>query len=291
MNMPDRLFYEDELAATSNSLAKKKKERQELASELETLEANLTGPQDLVRRGLLKQAISVKDLEIDDDEALAKSYRKRLDAFTANEPKAAEIRKRLAEELWPQSAKILSKIQSSLSDISSAITEIDQVNVSMRQLLSEHERLVGESITVPAISAGLIPNDLRRLIAIKLPSLPETLELKLRSQEIRDAQERLEAASRDRLSKQKRLIQPYLETTKMIWPSCRICRQELVCIAAWVYDPPQQETGFGLPEVREKAFRLQFSCEGGSHMGSKGFLELVGGPYHLIPLSQLEVER
>lgn len=285
MRMPSLLKteYLNQIQEAEQKLSELQTRRIELSKQRKKIES--LDDAKLNREEIADVEGAISDLTILRDRA-----KEQVAEWDRNEPQATEVRKRLVE-LWSQTSKSFAMLHQALSDISSAITEIDQVNVSMRQLLSEHERLVGESITVPAISAGLIPNDLRRLIAIKLPSLPETLELKLRSQEIRDAQERLEAASRDRLSKQKRLIQPYLETTKMIWPSCRICRQELVCIAAWVYDPPQQETGFGLPEVREKAFRLQFSCEGGSHMGSKGFLELVGGPYHLIPLSQLEVER
>jgi hypothetical protein len=109
----------------------------------------------------------------------------KLHIYKRNATKAAEIRKHVAGELWPQGTKILSKMQQALADLSGAIGEIDQLNGSMGQLIHEHERLTGETVRIPSLS-DLIPMDLRRASQTKLSDLPEVLELKFQSQEVEE---------------------------------------------------------------------------------------------------------
>jgi hypothetical protein len=207
-----------------------------------------------------------------------------------NEPEAADIRKRIAGELWPQGTKVLSKIQQAVADLSNGIQELDQLNGTIFGLAAEHEKLIGESVSVPMIS-HVISQDLRQVVGIRLPELPETLELKVHSQQVREAQEKQDAIFNERMSKQKAQILPYLESANLAWPKCKTCSRELICIAGSVYAGGQQEiAGYG-PEVRGKAFRLQFYCEAGNHNGPQGFIRIEGGPYETAPLTQLEIER
>jgi len=214
--------------------------------------------------------------------------------WKANEPKAAEIRKRLAEELWPKSSKPFGKIRDALSAISSAIAEADQQNGTVQQSLSEIERLTGEPIVGVPVISNFIPLELRRVAAIQLPKLPEILELKLHSQEMKESQERLDAAFDAKMAKQKALILPYLRAQNMQWPTCgrKGCGKELVLLAASVYDGSQRKPAFGDgPELQSKAFRLQFACEVGPHNGSAGFVRIEAGAFHVLPLRDLEIER
>jgi len=212
----------------------------------------------------------------------------KLRVYKKNSQEAAEIRKRVAGELWPQGTKVLSKIQQAVADLSNALHEIDQLNGSMQGLAVEHEKLIGETIPVPLIP---VPHDLRNLVAVRLPELPEALELKVHSQEVREAQERREAALNERISKQKAQILPYLESANMAWPKCKVCSRELVCIGGSVFAGGQQETASGRPKLPKKAFRLLFRCEDGRHNGREGFIRIDGGDYERVPLTQLEIER
>lgn len=109
----------------------------------------------------------------------------KLQVYKGNSQKAAEIRKQVAGELWPQGTKVLSKMQQALADLSDAVRELDELNGTMGQLALEHERLIGEPVKVPVLS-DLIPIDLRRASQIKLCNLPELLELKTQSQQNRE---------------------------------------------------------------------------------------------------------
>lgn len=106
-----------------------------------------------------------------------------------NAQKAAMVRKQIAGELWPQGTKVLSKMHQALTELSNTIQEIDQLNSAMGALTVEHEKLIGETIPVPMMSS-LVPRDLRHAANIRLPELPESLELKVYSQQMREAQER-----------------------------------------------------------------------------------------------------
>jgi DNA repair exonuclease SbcCD ATPase subunit len=209
----------------------------------------------------------------------------KLRVYKGNAQKAAGIRKQIAGDLWPAGTKTLSKIQQAVTDLSNAIQEMDQLNGTIFSLTAEHEKLIGESVPVPAIS-NVIPQDLRRVVGIRLPELPETLELKVRSQVIRETEERQEAILNERISKQKTLVLPYLESADMTYPKCKTCSRELLLVGGAVYAGSSTEDG-----IREKAFRLQFRCEAGPHNGRQGFVQVDGGPYMSAPLSQLEIDR
>jgi uncharacterized phage infection (PIP) family protein YhgE len=213
----------------------------------------------------------------------------KLRVYKKNSQEAAEIRKRVAGELWPHGTKTLSKIQQAVTDLSNGIQEMDQLNGTMFGLAAQHEKLIGESVPVPMIS-NLIPQDLRRVVGIKLPELPETLQLKVHSQEVREGQERQEAILNERMSKQKTLLLPLLESANYAWPKCKVCGAELVCIGGSIFDG-MVETGLGGPPVQKKAFALQFRCEvAGPHNGAKGFIAIEGGPYDTVPLSRLPID-
>jgi hypothetical protein len=214
----------------------------------------------------------------------------KLRVYKKNSQEAAEIRKKIAGELWPQGAGLVTKMQSALADLTNTIQEMDQLNGMIFGLTAEHEKLIGEAIPVPMIS-NVIPRDLRRVIGIRLPELPEALEVKVHSQVIREAKEREKATFNERISKQKTLVLPYLESAELTWPKCKTCGRELLCIGASVYEGSQQSIEGHLPELQQKAFRLQFRCEVGPHNGSKGFIQVDRGPYEKVPLTQLEIER
>ncbi len=211
----------------------------------------------------------------------------KLRVYKKNSQEAAEIRKRVAGELWPQGTKVLSKMQQALNDYSKALKEMDQLNGSMQNLAAEHERLIGETVNVPAIS---VPGNLRILATVRLPELPETLELKTRSQEVRETQERLEAAHNEYMTKQKALILPYLEFAEMTWPKCRTCGEDLVCIGGGVPDD-RPEGSYEKPSYENKeAFRLLFRCEAGFHNGPEGFIRIERGPYEKVRLTPIDQE-
>jgi DNA repair exonuclease SbcCD ATPase subunit len=214
----------------------------------------------------------------------------KLRIYSKNKEQASEIRKRIAGELWPQGTKVLSKIQQAVADVSNALHEIDQLNGSMQGLAVEHEKLIGETIPVPLIP---VPYDLRGLVAVRLPELPETLQLKVHSQEVREAQERQETAFTEHISKQKTQILPYLKSADMAWPKCKVCSRELVCIggSSSVQAGSQQETVSGESEAQEKAFTLLFRCKDGQHNGREGFIKIENGPCERVRLIQLEIER
>jgi DNA repair exonuclease SbcCD ATPase subunit len=211
----------------------------------------------------------------------------KLRVYKKNSQDAAEIRKRVAGELWPHGTKVFSKMQQALGDLSNALKEMDQLNGSIQGLAVEHEKLIGDSVAVPMI---FIPGELRSLVNVRLPDLPETLELKVRSQEIHEAHERQDAAFNERMSKQKTLLLPLLESANYAWPKCKVCGAELVCIGGSIFDG-MVETGLGGPPVQKKAFALQFRCEvAGPHNGAKGFIAIEGGPYDTVPLSRLPID-
>jgi uncharacterized phage infection (PIP) family protein YhgE len=233
-----------------------------------------------IRRQLQELQERLEDLTI-----MKTAVECKLRVYKGNAQKAAGIRKQIAGELWPQGTKTLSKMEQSLADLRNAIQEMDQLNGTMFGLAAEHEKLIGESVPVPAIS-HLIPYDLRRVIGIKLPELPETLELKVRSQEVREAQERQEAIFNERISKQKTQILPYLESAEMTWPKCKVCSRELLCAGGSVQAGSFTEDG-----AREKAFKLRFCCESNpAHNGRQGFIRIEAGP-ETVPLTDLEITR
>jgi len=211
----------------------------------------------------------------------------KLRVYKGNAQKAAGIRKQIAGEFWPQGTKALSKVEQAVKDLSNAIGEMDGLNATIFALTAEHERLIGESVPVPSIS-NVIPQDLRRVVGIRLPELPETLELKVRSQVIREAEERQEAALNERISKQKTLVLPYLESADMTYPKCKTCSRELLLVGGAVYAGSSTSTE---DAPREKAFRLMFRCEDGRHNGSQGFIRIEGGAYSTAPLTDLEIDR
>ena len=234
-----------------------------------------------LRRQLQELQERLEDLTI-----MKTAVQGKLRVYKKNSQDAAEIRKRVAGELWPQGTKVLSKIQQALGDVSNALKEIDQLNGSMQGLATEHEKLIGESVAVPMI---FVPSELRSLIGVRLPELPEALQLKVRSQEIHEAQERQDAAYNARMSKQKALLLPLLESANWAWPKCRVCGAELVCIGGGIFDG-KVETGIGGPEVQKKAFALQFRCEVfGAHNGRQGFIAIEGGPYDTVQLNRLPI--
>jgi hypothetical protein len=212
-----------------------------------------------------------------------KACESKLNYYKKNSQEAAEIRKKIAGELWPQGAGLVTKMQSVLADLPNTIHGMDELNGTMQGLALQHEALTGESIAVPLI---LVPEDLRRLASVQLPSLPESLELRTRSELLREAQERERAIFKDRMSKQKSLVLPYLQSQGMVWPVCERCHQELVCMGGAVYAGSSSGDG-----PRDKAFRLQFRCENGPHNGSQGFIRIEAGPYSTAPLTDLEIDR
>jgi len=284
MRMPSLLKteYLNQIQEAEQKLSELQTRRIELSKQRKKIES--LDDAKLNREEIADVEGAISDLTILRDRA-----KEQVAEWDRNEPQATEVRKRLVE-LWSQTSKSFAMLHQALSDISSAITEIDQLSRTMWQLCSDHERLIGETITVPAISS-LIPVELRSLPGIKLRALSETLDLKFESQGIQEAQERLEANFNDKLAKQKRQVLSYLESQNMQWPKCERCGQELVLLGGSVYSGSQQETTFGGPEVREKAFSLQFACEAGNHLGRQGFLRVQGGNYMNAPLTQLEIER
>jgi hypothetical protein len=159
---------------------------------------------------------------------------------------------------------------------------MDRLNGTMFGLAAEHEKLIGESVPVPAIS-HLIPYDLRRVIGIKLPELPETLELKVRSQVLRETEERLTASFNEMMTRQKKQILPYLKSANLVWPLCKTCRQELVCISGYAGSSTEDD-------ARKVAFKLQFRCKVDPHNGREGFIRIEAGP-ETVPLTDLEIQR
>jgi len=170
-----------------------------------------------LRRQLQELQERLEDLTI-----MKTAVQGKLRVYKKNSQDAAEIRKRVAGELWPQGTKVLSKVQQAVTDLSNAIQEMDQLNGTMFGLAAEHEKLIGESVPVPMIS-NLIPKDLRRVIGIRLPELSEIFELKVHSQEVRETEERLAVSFNEMMTKQKVQILPYLESANRAWPKCKVC--------------------------------------------------------------------
>jgi hypothetical protein len=279
-------------------LAERDDEITKLISELEEVKARkaewLTAAKPAKDMEPLNEQLRIGQERLEDLAVTKAALEAKLRIYAQNEPEAAEIRKQIVDEVWPQVPKVLSKMQQALSGVSSAISELDSLNGSTRKLLPEYERLTGESLVGVPIISNLIPLELRHVAATQLPKLPETLELRFESEEIKKAQEKMDAAFNAKMAKQKALILPYLQAQNMQWPVCKRdgCGKELVLLAASVWDGSSEENPMEGPEVREKAFRLQFRCEGnGSHNGAQGFIRIEAGAYHLVPLHDLEVPR
>jgi hypothetical protein len=69
----------------------------------------------------------------------------------ANGPRAAEIRERIVKELFPKGVKACATLHRNYVGLWPALQEMDEVNGAIKQLMKEHEELIGESIQVPHI--------------------------------------------------------------------------------------------------------------------------------------------
>jgi DNA repair exonuclease SbcCD ATPase subunit len=252
----------------------------EVNEEMRTLTAKRTAAlseQDETVATTIRHQLAELQMRVEDLAFMKMAVEAKLRVYKGNAQKAAEIRKVIQGSLWPQATKVSSKAQQALADLSDVIREMDQLNGSMGRLAAEHETLIGETLPVPALS-NVIPHQLRQVVGVRLPNLPETLELKVHSEQVREAQERQEAAFNEKLSKQKTQLLPYLESAQKGWPKCKRCSQELICVGAYVNE-------------KEHAFSLQFCCEVGPHNGARGFIRVEGGPFGKVELTQIELER
>lgn len=271
----------DEINAETKTLTQKRTEALTRGDQKSSL---------IIRRELQELQERLEDLTI-----MKTAVEAKLRVYKGNAQKAADVRKQIAGELWPQGTKALSKMQQALTDLSGAIQEIDQLNHTINGLAAEHETLIGESIRISPIFS-LVPQTLRQAATIRLPELPESLELKLQSQLVRENQETMKAAFDLKLAKQKARILPYLESVNRPWPKCKTCSRDLVCVGGSVYNGiqggPRHESIYNDPELQLKAFRLQFCCEAnGSHNGKQGFIRIEDGPIEKVNLTQLNLRE
>lgn len=95
----------------------------------------------------------IRDLELqsEDVELHKSALEDELGNLEKREPEAAEIRRKLAEEHWPLALKEYEKVVKFYGALKPSVQKLFELNNFMRELCSQHERLIGDGIRVPQI--------------------------------------------------------------------------------------------------------------------------------------------
>ena len=104
------------------------------------------------RRELKPLADQLEELQI--KKAAAES---RLKISKENGPKAAAIRRRIVEELWPRGMKAYGTVQQMFDKLPALLKEANEMDGLIQQLTKEHFTLTGERIQVDRFG---LPDDL-----------------------------------------------------------------------------------------------------------------------------------
>jgi DNA repair exonuclease SbcCD ATPase subunit len=164
-------------------------------------------------------------------------------------PVAAEIRKRLGEELWPQALELYENLKRIQGELRPVLEKITALNAEMDSLAHRHNTLIGDSIYRPMIS---VPLELMWLPNVKLEDIPNSLDLRLASERERG---RLESSFRE----QRPVVSKLLKLLNMTWPVCPTCGAELL---AYKYELAADESrgfaNFRCPKHSEQTKDIVF---------------------------------
>jgi predicted metal-dependent hydrolase len=176
----------------------------------------------------IKHQLDELNQRLEDRIVTKKAVEVKVRLFKSHAQEAAAIKKQIIGELWPKATKCLSKAQQSLNDLSASVKEIDQLAGTIHGLASQYQSLIGEEVTVPSISLS-IPENLREAAGYRLPELLEAPDMKLRSEEIKEAKLKQQKEREDLLLRQHKILDQYFEKAGMPWPKCNQCG-EMRCL-------------------------------------------------------------
>jgi hypothetical protein len=155
----------------------------------------------------------LEDLTID-----RAAFETKLRIHKMNEPKAANIRKHLAEDLWPNAKSLHEQFRAFQAGLRPVLEKGTQMNNEFLALANEHKQLIGEKIYTPRLP---IPQEFYAAAAVKLEPLPKSLDVRLPAER-----------ERDRVAEQIKLQRPtisrILKRVNIEYPQCPTCGAELL---------------------------------------------------------------
>lgn len=202
----------------------------------------------LLHPGELKNiGTRIRELEdqVEDSKLARGALEKELSELkTKKEPEAANIRKRLAEELWPAALAEYEKLPKILAELHPILDKITGLNNEMTTLTRRHKDLVGESILTPQIP---VPAELYSLVNVKLGLAPPKLDVRLATERERDH-------LKEQIEQQRPIVNKILERAGEKWPTCPECG-DLMLAGKRGPDTP----AYGLSEDGKRGF-ANFRC-------------------------------
>jgi hypothetical protein len=197
----------------------KVKTQKALIASLETQALDVAAQGDVKKVVATKKELTAARELLDGLELVLKSYEKKSKDYTEKqEPEAAKIRKRLAEELWPAATAEYDKLKALHGELAPILEKITGLNNEMEALANQHKRLIGDRIYTPRIP---IPAELYSVMNVKLGVAPSHLD-------VRTASHREMQHLKDQFEQQRPVVSKILKRIKSDWPLCPACGAELL---------------------------------------------------------------
>lgn len=146
-----------------------------------------------------------------------------------NEAKALQIRKRLAEEVYPAGLAKYEKVVRVQAELQPALDEFTTFNNTMIALVNEHNELLGgDVIYMPGFN---VPREFYAAASVKLEPLPKVLDIRLASQREEDRLNTL-------FKEQEPTVSKILKHINIAWPLCQTCGGKMLAYRKSLDLPP-----------------------------------------------------
>jgi hypothetical protein len=213
MNRPE---IDERLTDTEHKITAQK----QLITSLETQSENMAAQGDAKKVIATKKELTAARELLDGYELVLKSCQKTQTEYQEKrEPEAAKIRKHLAEDLWPSALPLHEQVRAFQAGLEPVLEKITQMNNEFLALANEHKQLIDEKIWTPRIP---IPQEIYAAAAVKLETLPKSLDVRLPTEREKDRISGL-------LQERRPIVMNFLKRSKIEeYPRCPACEAELL---------------------------------------------------------------